>query len=210
MQLNTLTNQTIALAGIAQAAALAQQLATTGNADQAALQASVESILKVNTDSVTDVSGGLSGIRFGLTEFANQLTGTKIANPDQARYAAQLVFLEKKLSKNPSLLKTISIGIEKAQFQSEHFGLLHENTLANLGDLYHSTLSTLQPRIMINGDEAYLSRPDIVNKIRSVLLAGIRSTLLWRQCGGSRWKFLVYRKKYQDELQRLLAELNAA
>jgi len=31
MQLNTITNQTIALAGIAQAAALVQQLATKGN-----------------------------------------------------------------------------------------------------------------------------------------------------------------------------------
>lgn len=210
MQLNTLSNQTIALAGIAQAAALAQQLATTGTADQPALQASVGSVLKVNTLSVTDVFDGLIGLKLGLTELAKQLADTRIPNPDQARYAAQLVFLEKKLSKQPALLKAISAGIEKAQFQSEHFGLLHENVLASLGDLYHNTISTLQPRIMINGDEAYLRRPDIVNKIRTVLLAGIRSTLLWRQCGGSRWRFLFYRKKYQTELQRLLAELNVA
>ncbi|NOT86467.1 MAG: high frequency lysogenization protein HflD [Methylococcaceae bacterium] len=210
MQLNTLTNQTIALAGIAQAAALAQQLAVTGSAEQQALQASVGSILKVNTDAVIDVFDGLIGLKLGITELAAQLADTRVANPERARYAAQLVFLEKKLSKEPSLLKAISAGIEKAQFQSEHFGLLHENVLASLGDIYHTTISTLQPRIMINGDEAYLGRPDIVNKIRSVLLAGIRSTLLWRQCGGSRWRFLFYRKKYQAELQRLLAELNAA
>lgn len=210
MQLNTLSNQTIALAGIAQAAALAQQLATTGTADQPALQASVGSVLKVNTLSVTDVFDGLIGLKLGLTELAKQLADTRVPNPEQARYAAQLVFLEKKLSKQPAMLKAISAGIEKAQFQSEHFGLLHENVLASLGDLYHNTISTLQPRIMINGDEVYLSRPDIVNKIRTVLLAGIRSTLLWRQCGGSRWRFLFYRKKYQTELQRLLAELNAA
>jgi len=36
MSLNTLNNQTIALAGIAQAAALVQQLASTGSADTAA------------------------------------------------------------------------------------------------------------------------------------------------------------------------------
>jgi high frequency lysogenization protein len=207
MQLNTLTNQTIALAGIAQAAALAQQLAIKGSADQDALQASVGSILKVNSESVVDIFDGLSGVKLGLTELASQLTGNKIANPEQARYAASLVFLEKQLSKKPAMLKVISGGIEKAQLQSEHFGLLHENVLANLGDLYHSTISTLQPRIMVNGEQEYLSRPDIVNKIRTVLLAGIRSTLLWRQCGGSRWKFIFFRKRLQDEIQRLLLQV---
>jgi high frequency lysogenization protein len=210
MQLNTLTNQTIALAGIAQAAALAQQLAVTGIADQNALQASVGSVLKVDTDSVTDVFGGLTGITLGLTEFSKQLESTKISNPELARYAASLIFLENKLKNKPDLLRPISIGISKAQAQSEHFGPLHENVFASLGDLYHSTVSTLQPRIMINGDETYLTRPDVVNKIRTVLLAGIRAAMLWRQCGGTRWKFLFYRKKYQAELKQLLTQLNTA
>lgn len=207
MQLNTLTNQTIALAGIAQAAALAQQLATTGQADNEAFTASVSSILKINSDSVADVYNGLSGVRLGLTELAIQLTGNKIANPEQARYAASMVFLEKQLSNQPNMLKNISIGIDKAQAQAEHFGLLHENILANLGDLYHSTISNMQPRIMINGEQEFLARNDIVNKIRTVLLAGIRSAMLWRQCGGSRWKFLFFRKKLQDEIQRLIKQL---
>lgn len=207
MELKTLTNQTIALGAIAQAAALAQQLATTGTADSSALEASIGSILKVNADSVIDIYGSLSGLRFGITELNKQLTGTQIANPEQARYAASLVFLERKLRGETKLLKAISTGIEKAQFQTEQFGLLHENVLANLGDLYHNTVSTLQPRIMINGDERYLTRPDIVNKIRSVLLAGIRAAMLWQQCGGSRWKFLFYRKKIQVELKQLLARL---
>ena len=105
------------------------------------------------------------------------------------------------------MLNKIHIGVEKAQAQSEHFGPLHENVLANLGDLYHSTISTLKPRVMVNGEQVYLSNPDTVNKIRSLLLAGIRSTLLWRQCGGSRWKFLFFRKKLQDEVRRLLNTL---
>ncbi len=207
MQLNTITNQTIALAGIAQAAALAQQLATTGTADADAFAASIASVLKIDSDSVTDIYGGLAGLKLGFEHLAAQLTGYKITNPDQARYSASLVFLEHQLSKQPELLKTIQVGIIKAQSQSEHFGVLHENVLANLGDIYHSTVSTLQPRIMVNGEQEYLSRPDIVNKIRACLLAGIRSALLWKQCGGARWKFLFYRKKIQTELQSLLKQL---
>ncbi|MBF6647306.1 high frequency lysogenization protein HflD [Methylobacter sp. BlB1] len=207
MQLNTITNQTIALAGIAQAAALVQQLATTGTADAAAMEASITSILKIDSDSVSDVYGGLSGVKLGLEQLNEQMTGYKIVNPEQARYSASLVFLEKQLSSRPDMIKAIRNGVEKAQIQSGHFEPMHENVLANLGEIYHSTISTLQPRIMVNGNPAYISRPDIVNKIRALLLAGIRSAILWKQCGGTRWKFLFFRKKIQTELASLLKQV---
>jgi high frequency lysogenization protein len=207
MQLNTITNQTIALAGIAQAAALVQQLATTGAADPTAMEASIASVLKIDSGSVIDVYGNLAGIKLGLEQLNVQMTGYKIVNPEQARYSASLVFLENQLSGRKDLLKLIQIGITKAQAQSEHFGLLHENVLANLGEVYQSTISTLQPRIMVNGEQEYLSRPDVANKIRACLLAGIRSAILWKQCGGTRWKFLFFRKKIQAELQILLKQV---
>lgn len=207
MQLNTITNQTIALSGIAQAAALVQQLASAGTADPIAMEASIASILKIDSDSVIDVYGSLAGIKLGLEQLNVQMTGYKIVNPEQARYSASLVFLENQLSGRKDLLNAIQIGITKAQAQSEHFGLLHENVLANLGEVYQSTISTLQPRIMVNGEQAYLSRPDIANKIRACLLAGIRSAILWKQCGGTRWKFLFFRKKIQAELQILLKQV---
>ncbi|MDD1614376.1 MAG: high frequency lysogenization protein HflD [Methylococcaceae bacterium] len=208
MQLNTITNQTIALAGIAQAAALVQQLATKGTADQTAMETSIASVLKIDSDSVLDIYGGsVAGLKLGLTQLNVQMTGFKIVNPEQARYSASLVFLENQLSGRKDLLNSIQIGITKAQAQSEHFGLLHENVLANLGEVYQSTISTLQPRIMVNGEQEYLSRPDIANKIRACLLAGIRSAILWKQCGGTRWKFLFFRKKIQAELQILLKQV---
>ncbi len=207
MLLNTIANQTLALAGISQAAALVQQLATTGTADSSALEASIGSLFISDEQGVANVYGGLSGINLGILQLNDQMTGLKIANPEQARYAASLVFLENQLAKQPAMLKTIFTGIERAQAQSEHFGLLHENVLANLGEIYHTTVSTLQPRIMVNGEQEYLSKPDVVNKIRACLLAGIRSAILWKRCGGTRWKFLFYRKKIQAELQILLKQL---
>lgn len=207
MSLISISNQTVALAGIAQACSLVRQLATTGNADQAAVTASIESLLKIDSDSVADVFGGLQGVRHGLEQLDKQLTSRVVANPEQARYAAQLIHLQKQVSQNTEMLNAIRAGITKAQAQSEHFGALHENVLANLADLYHSTISTLQPRIMINGDPQHLSNQSIVNKIRALLLAGIRASLLWRQCGGSRWHLLLSRKKIQDEAKRLLTHI---
>jgi high frequency lysogenization protein len=207
MELKTLTNQTIALAGVAQAAALVQQLATRGTCDQEALNASIGSVLKIDSGTVLDVYGGLDGLKLGLKQLQTQMAGYRVDNPEQARYAATLVFLENQLSSRKDLLDAIRSGVEKAQAQSEHFGGLHENVLANLGEVYHSTVSTLQPRIMVNGEQVYLSRPETVNKIRALLLAGIRSVILWKQCGGARWKFIFYRKKIQKELENLLKQV---
>jgi len=206
MELKNLTNQAIALSGVAQAAALVQQWATTGSADAEAMEASVGSILKIDSDSVIDVYGGLSGLRLGLTQLNQQMISYKNVKPDQARYAATLVFLENQLSKRKDLLKTIETGVYKAQAQAEHFGLLHENVLSNLADVYSRTISSLQPKIMVNGLPGHLSRPETADKIRTCLLAGMRSVILWRQCGGRRWQLLLQRKKIQQELERLLAE----
>jgi high frequency lysogenization protein len=211
MSLNTITNQTIALAGISQACLLVQQLANTGTADSLAVETSLNSILKIDSDSVIDIFGSLEQLKPGLLQLKEQLSARTIADPEQARYAASLVFLEKQLSNRPEMLNKVFIGIETAQAQSESEsfgGVTHENVLAKLGDLYHSTISTLQPRIMVNGKEEFLAQPNTVNKIRSLLLAGIRSTLLWRQCGGARWKFLFFRKKLQDEIDFLLSEID--
>ena len=208
MSLNTTSNQTIALAGISQACLLVQQLATTGTADNSAIETSINSILKIDSDGVIDIYGDLSNLKPGLMQLEQQITSRTIADPEQARYAASLVFLEKQLSNRPEMLDKIATGIQVAQAQSETFGPLHENVLANLGNLYHSTVSTLQPRIMVNGEQEYLSQPNTVNKIRALLLSGIRATLLWRQCGGARWKFLFFRKKLQDEVKFLLTQID--
>jgi high frequency lysogenization protein len=203
----TFTNQTIALAGVAQAAALVQQLATTGKADANALEASIGSLLKLDSNSVIDVFGNLAGVEFGLNQLQQQMKGYDIKNREQARYAASLVFLERQLIKQPEMLKTIKQGVERGQLQAEHFEVTHENVLANLGDIYTKTLSNIKPRIMVNGDPQFLEAPHVVNKIRALLLAGVRSALLWRQCGGTRWKFIFYRGKLQTEIKFLLTKV---
>lgn len=207
MASKSITNQAIALAGIAQVCSLVQQLATSGTANSKPMEASIGSLLKIDADSVVDVYGGLEGVEHGLRQLENQLTGQSAADPEQAKYAASLIYLERQLAECPDMLKAIKTGIEKAQNQAEHFGLLHENVLASLSDLYQNTISTISPRIMVNGEPGYLADQSIVNKIRSLLLAGIRSALLWRQCGGARWKFLLFRNKMQAEIKFLLRQL---
>mgnify|MGYP000214465338 FL=1 len=97
--------------------------------------------------------------------------------------------------------------LNTAQLQSEHFGVVHQNVLANIADIYHTTVSTLGPRIMVNGEHSYLSSTENINKVRSLLLAAIRSAMLWKQCGGQRWRFLFFRRKMLLEVEFLLSEI---
>jgi len=207
MSFKTLTYQSIALAGVAQSVFLVNQLASVGKADTDAFEASIKSLLIFDLDNPVDIYGGLSGVKTGLQQLQKQLSTNHLTDANQARYAASIIFLESKFSEAPDMQAKVHQQLEVAKGQSEHFGSTHENVLANLADIYHSTVSTLAPRIMVNGDPTFLSSTEIINKVRSLLLAGIRSAMLWKQCGGSRWKFLFYRRKMLVEVEFLLAEL---
>ena len=67
-----------------------------------------------------------------------------------------------------------------------------------------SALSTFRFRIQVTGDVRHLQNPLVVHKIRAILLAGIRSALLWRQVGGKRWHFIVYRKKLLETIKTII------
>ena len=47
---------------------------------------------------------------------------------------------------------------------------------------------------MVQGNPHYLGQADVVAEIRAVLLAALRSAVLWRQMGGSLWDFLLGRR----------------
>ncbi|MEW8459773.1 MAG: DUF489 family protein [Candidatus Thiodiazotropha endolucinida] len=49
---------------------------------------------------------------------------------------------------------------------------------------------------------------DNVNKIRALLLSGIRAATLWRQTGGRRRQLLFVRKRYIQACRELLDDLH--
>lgn len=198
-------SRTLALAGVFRAAALANTLANEGTISTHDLLVSVESIFETDPDDVIQVFGNFNNLSLGFETLVNQFGKENINRDiDIARYVVSMLFLERRLMNNPEILATLSTGIELAARQSEHFSSTHENVIANLADLYTRTISELGPRIMINGEQHHLTNTTISNKIRTVLLAGIRSAVLWQQLGGRRWQILFNRRKYQKMSQRFL------
>lgn len=199
--MNKLRDQTLALASILQTTALVDQLASTGTCDANSNQASLKSIITSST-KLEEVFNPKQDLLVGIAALKVVL-GNKTKQIQQViLYALALINLEKKLMKNQTLLNQITLEIDLIKNQN-FFEISHANSVARLAQLYKSTLGGLSPRIMVNGEQIYLSNKHTVNHIRALLLAGIRAVSLWKSQGGKTWHLLFNKKKILDLVSSL-------
>lgn len=202
---HTFEDRTLALAGIYQSVILVKDIARKGSVSDAHLSTLLETLFRFDANNVIDVYGDASTVKKGLQILIDQLSGKKdSADMEITRYAIQLLNLEKALKKSPNIMQQLSEQLEKTQGKMDYFDLSHENIIASLADIYQQYVSPLSAKIMIKGEANFLSQASNANKIRALLLAGIRSAVLWRQCGGSRWQILFSRKSYLNSAQNIL------
>ncbi len=201
--------QTLALAGIAQAAFLVDQLAKRGLAAQDKLSTCLESLFVTDPRNTLEVYGSVNNLRLGLQVLEEVFISreSSLKNPEVMRYLIGMVYLEARLSKRPELLKVIGEGLNEIETICRRPGqpLADNPTLfEQLAQLYQRSISTLSFRIQVQGNPQYLKSAVIANKVRAVLMAGIRSAVLWRQLGGRRWHFLILKQRISGDIQSLL------
>ena len=199
-------DRAIALAGLMQAADLVRAIARRGQANPDDIETSLASLIQIDAASSAAIYGGIARLRTGLRLLEQQLEQPR--DMELTRYAVVLLGLERKLARRPELLAAIRAGIEDVIRNLPHFSVDHGNTIARFADLYLNNLSTLSPRIMVSGDPVHLNNPENANRIRALLLAGVRAAILWRQSGGGRLTLLLRRNPLLRETRRLLASLD--
>lgn len=204
--MKNINDRTLALGGVFQAAWLVDQVARNGKVPQPEYETIIGTLFEFSPVNTEAVFGSRFEIRRGLQTLIEQLESREeTRNLYLMRYAIGLLVLERKLAAQPAMLQKIGNDLENAGHQIRHFGLIHENVIARLADVYSHTISTLTPRIMVSGENSRLQMQDNANKVRALLLAGIRAAVLWRQCGGNRWQLFFQRKKYLQQAKNLLA-----
>lgn len=196
----------IALSALLQAVTLVQQVAETGQVNQSEFETLLSSLLAVDAPSTEAVYGDLSQLKMGLEQLNNQLSKTKGKKDLQLlRYTINLLHLERKLAKRPDMLNTLRIKIDEIPEHVDYFGGVNTpQIVARLADIYHQTISQISPKIHVMGDPVFLQQADNVNRVRALLLAGIRAAMLWQQKGGRRWQFVFQSKK----ILKVAAELH--
>ncbi|MBL1294110.1 MAG: high frequency lysogenization protein HflD [Thiotrichales bacterium] len=203
-------NRIIALAGAFQAISGVKQLAHFGHCESEIIETALHSLFATHPDNVGDVFDGHQNIRDGLKLFIRQFGNDNGKRDIEiTRYAVNLLALEKRLHKNKALQAQLFKGIEQAKEQAKFFSPTHENVLANLASLYRDTISNLGPKIMINGQDGHLNQKLNADRVRMLLLAGIRACVLWRHCGGNRLQFIIGRKTMLNAANHVLENLDS-
>ncbi|MCS6154438.1 high frequency lysogenization protein HflD [Shewanella baltica] len=199
-----LVNRTMSFAGILQAIAQVQHLARHGELDNAELAASLNTILVTNPDNTADVYQDKIVLQKGYKLILNQLGDSSQKDVEITRYLVGVLALERKLVRSNSGLGMLAERINQVNRQLHHFAITDEQVIANLASIYSDIISNLGPKIQISGNPVCLQRPIIQQKIRALLLAAMRSAVLWRQLGGKRRHLVFARKAIVDTAKKSL------
>ena len=182
----------LALAGLAQALQQVRRIADTGQADGAVLATALDSVFRIDADSTSAVYGGTAAIRPGLLLFRDYFSNES-RDELLPRLTLAVLQLERRFTRHP-MAQQVHEGILALAPSAARLGPTHPDVLASLGSLYAETVSNLRPRVLVQGNPHYLGQATVVAEIRAVLLASLRSAVLWRQLGGSLWDFLLRRR----------------
>ncbi len=208
MATDSIRSQTLALAGVLQSAYLVDQIARTGNAAPESINPSLNSLFAFDVDKTEAVYGGVHNVKLGLQVLSDILNDSKRQQYRTIiRYTLGMLYLQKKLSANDELMNIVRSRLEHAALKAEHFSNNPASTSTSIAAIYQDTLSTFKFRIQISGSMQQLQNNQNADTIRALLLAGIRSAVLWRQTGGRRWKLLLKRRQLLNTAKDLLATL---
>ena len=196
-------DRVLALAGLGQALRQVRRTAETGQADARVLATALDSVFRIDAESVEDVYGGANRVRDGLLLLRDYL-GSQGDDPQLPRLALSVTQLERRFATAGPIADRVHEGILELRPRALELGSSHPDVIAALGALYAETVSHLRPRVMVQGNPHYLAQASVVAEIRAILLAALRSAVLWRQLGGSIWDFFLRRRALQQSVESWL------
>lgn len=198
---------TLALAGIFQAAALVKEYALYGRRDESGFETSLHSILQQSPGSFIDVYGSINGLKLGLTTLHSMYHSEfGFDEKEVSRYVVSIIHIQKLLYKNKEVLNNLARKLQHIIQKVGYFDPQDPLIITDLAKCYTDTISTLDYRINIQAEPSFLEVPEHLQLIRVMLLAGIRSAVLWQQVGGTRWQLFFSRKKIIQQANELIKQ----
>lgn len=201
-----MSERIMALAGLFQATELVRQAANHGTWSGYSADTCLASLLAIEADSVEDIYGSADRLRLGADTLISVLQGDR-RYMESLGYAVTIMQLENNFRKKAEMHAHIGaelLPIAKIDDGNE-IHEIRDLQARKIAALYTQTISTLSPRIVVNGRPQHLQIDRTVNWIRTLLFAGLRSAVLWRQLGGGRFSLMFGRKKMLEQAQSLLA-----
>jgi high frequency lysogenization protein len=204
--MNKLENQTLALAGMFQAAALVNELAMHGVCDATEFECSFNSLFTIDAGSTREALGDVVCLSRGFTALGDYLGGeNRSPGRNIAYYLLSMLKLSSQILREEDLSEKLLMGLQRIETDRVDFDLSRHSLMHKIDGLYQDCISGLSPRIIVRGEQNYLRNDDNAAKVRVLLLAGIRAAVLWQQLGGNRWSLFWSRKKYVATAHKFLS-----
>ena len=189
-----LKNETISLGAIYQACNEIKKIAWQGEININTIEPLINSVYQITSENIDDIYINIKRLNTGLDFLRRQLVGDAFSrDAEVTRYFEALGILIKNMNKKEDIFNKLRQQLAQQTMAVEK-GNLDDHALF-LSNLYLSTISTVEPRIIVNGDNKYLTDSKNAAMIRSLLLCAIRSYILWQQSGGSKFRIFIFKKK---------------
>jgi len=201
--MSDMQDRVVALGGMLQALSQVRRIADTGQSESRHVQVALDSVFRIDATDVEAVYGDVADVRTGLRLLREYLAN---GNKDEAlgKLGLSVLHLERKFSSEGDVATQVGTGIGGLSAPAQRLGSAHPDVVAGLGSLYADTVSTLRPRVMVQGNPHYLGQAGVVAEIRALLLAALRSAVLWRQMGGTLWDFVFRRRDMAAAIDAIL------
>jgi high frequency lysogenization protein len=204
--MNKLENQTLAMAGMFQAATMVDELASHGICDATGFDCSFDSLFTIEADSPREALGDIACLARGFTALGDYLGGeNRSPGRNIAYYLLSMLKLSSQILRDEELSESLLKGLRGIHSDRDNFNMSRHSVIHKIDGLYQDCISGLRPRIIVRGEQSYLRNDDNAAKIRVLLLAGIRAAVLWQQLGGNRWILFWSRKKYVATARKFLS-----
>ena len=194
-----------ALAAVFQVAELVDGIARHGRFDDANTRKLLEAVFEESGAGADGLYGAPGAVDIGYKQLEQLLLNKSSVPSHIIQYSLGLMIVQRKLTKAPELMSALDDQLALARRQYEHMGIEHSSVVSSLSDAYSASASQLKYRIQVAGDPAWLSQPQMAERVRALLFAGVRAVTRWRQLGGSRLDLVIRRGK----LKRQLAQRNS-
>ena len=201
--MSTIDKQLYSLAALYQSCNAISRIAWEGQYDEKEFLPLIKSILDVDSDDPLIIYQQPISLKSGFQFLKKQVVDDIFTRSSETRrYISSIKDLVKRINTSNIIDEQFRKRIDR--INENEYEKNTDNIVLEIGQLYKDTFSQLEPRIVISGDNQYLKQDLNAARIRTALMAAIRSVYLWKSCNGSDLKFFLFKKKYISRIREII------
>tara|TARA_B100000886_G_scaffold337772_1_gene299215 strand:+ start:453 stop:1079 length:627 start_codon:yes stop_codon:yes gene_type:complete len=206
MSISTIDRQLYSLAALYQSCNAISRIAWKGKYDEEEFSPLIKSILDVNSDDPLSIYEEPTLLKPGFEFLKKQVIDDIFTRSSETRrYISSIKNLVRRIDASNIIDEQFRKNIDRLNEIKRKKTI--DDLVLEIGQLYLDTFSKVEPRIVISGDNQYIKEDLNAARIRTALMAAIRSVYLWKSCNGSDIKFFLFKKRYIKRIKEIIVTM---